>query len=173
MQYFTEFWIELILIEASVRRDIRRNDSGERLNRPLILSSGRRTEALAKEWQKALAETRARAPSVLFFDDLDALCGVPSGQEGVNGSDNQYLSKNSRAFIEFVERAKRAPERILILASSKSWSGLSDILTKTRGLHLFEEMIEIKPPSAEERAAIFKVSITKRLGSNSNSRRSV
>lgn len=95
---------------------------------------------------------------MIFFDDLDALCGVPSGHEGANGADSQYLSKNSRAFIELVERAKRAPERILIIASAKSWSGLSDVLTKTSGLHLFNEVIEIKPPSAEERAAIFKVS---------------
>ncbi|XP_028966567.1 peroxisome biogenesis factor 1 [Galendromus occidentalis] len=124
---------------------------------PCSSQRGKRTETLAKEWWNALVEIKARAPAVIFFDDLDAICGVPSGQDGGNGPDSQYIARNSRAFSEFVEKARFSSERICILASAKSYTGLSGILTKTSGSKLFDEVIELKPPTAEERSQIFKV----------------
>lgn len=124
-------------------------------------------------------EALLRAPTVLIFDDLDALCGQAVGPEGEAGHDGQYFKRNSRVFMELVRRARTLKVRfvcendgtevmlfdiccaliiqVCFIVTANSWSSLCESLTKTEGLHLFADTIEMRPPSRTERTEIFKV----------------
>ncbi|XP_022670900.1 peroxisome biogenesis factor 1-like isoform X3 [Varroa destructor] len=116
---------------------------------------GKRTETLEKDWSKLLAEASFRAPSVLIFDDLDALCGQAVGPEGDTSHDGIYFLKNSRLFRDLVHRARQM--KISFIVTAISWNLLCGALTRTQGLHIFSDVLEMRSPSREERLDIFKV----------------
>ncbi|OQR77401.1 peroxisome biogenesis factor 1-like [Tropilaelaps mercedesae] len=116
---------------------------------------GKRPETLAKDWGKLLDEALFRAPSVLVFDDLDGLCGQAFGPEGDQGHDGQYFARNSRIFRDLVHQARQM--KVCFIVTAGSWNSLCGVLTKTDGLHLFADVLEMRPPSREERLDVFKV----------------
>lgn len=70
---------------------------------------------MAKEWAKLMDEAHFRQPSVVIFDDIDALCGQAVGPDGEAGRDGQYFTRNSGIFIELVHRARQMKVNLDIL----------------------------------------------------------
>ncbi|MFH1054526.1 MAG: AAA family ATPase [Candidatus Altiarchaeota archaeon] len=105
-------------------------------------------EASAKRLDESFNEARQGAPSILFFDEIDALGG--SRKPGQSGAEHRLVNQ----FLTNMEGVGASNENVLIVGSTNApW----DMDPALRRAGRFTLQIFIPPPDAEARLALFEV----------------
>ena len=129
---------------------------------------GKRIETIQKSWNNTLAECLHRQPSLLVFDNLDAIASMPSKPGQEMSAEAVYTERVGLLFSELVEKCNRNDisfgDQMAVIATSRSKQCLQTILVETRGRHTFEDMIEIGSPDLKQRIEIISKLITHRFG---------
>ncbi|CAG2164429.1 unnamed protein product, partial [Oppiella nova] len=121
-----------------------------------------------KTWNSSLAECLHRQPSLLVFEDLDAIASMPSkpGQEA--SAEALHSERIALLFMDLIETINRNDisygNRVAVIASSKSNKTLQTVLVQTRGKHLFQEFIELSSPDLKQRMEIISKLISNKFG---------
>jgi len=105
-------------------------------------------EASAKRLDDSFNEARQGAPSIVFFDEIDALGGSRKGSQ--SGAEHRLVNQ----FLTNMEGVGASNENVLIVGSTNApW----DMDPALRRAGRFTTQIFIPPPDAEARLALFKV----------------
>ncbi|CAN7997260.1 unnamed protein product [Ixodes hexagonus] len=109
--------------------------------------SGKRAEKVSKDWERLVAECAFREPSVLLFDDLDAIVGCIAGPEQENSPTASYFDKMADVFLGTLALLRKSCSRTAAIATGRSWESLHPRLTASHGNHIFYTAINIQPPN--------------------------
>ncbi|CAM9773827.1 unnamed protein product, partial [Ectocarpus fasciculatus] len=148
---------------------------------------GRRASAASSLLQGplglALSEARARAPSVLVFDELDALFDACGG--GDEGGDTAPLGEGARANAALLEALDRASaiEGVVVLGATRrspggkggaAWAGLEEgeggggdgtaLPAAFRKPGRFDRCVAIGPPTQAQREGILRMVLSTATG---------
>lgn len=115
---------------------------------------GKRVETIAKKWDEIVSEAIYGQPSLILFEDLDYIASSPLSYEQENGPDGVYFSSISQAFISMMHRITSSEGKVVVIATSQSRHSLHPSLVNTKGRHIFQSILEVNPPNAEQRADI-------------------
>lgn len=128
---------------------------------------GRRIESIQKSWNNSLAEALHRQPSLLVFDDLDAIASLPSKPGQEMSSEAVYSERVALLFAETVAKCNRNDlsfgDGIAIIATSRTITELQPSLLQNRGRHVFHERIELSSPDLTQRSEILRELISHRF----------
>jgi len=110
-------------------------------------------EGSAKRLEMAFNEARQGAPSILFFDEIDALGG--SRKSGQSGPTRMLVNQ----FLSSMEGAGGSNENVLVVGSTNApW----DMDPALRRAGRFTTQIFLPPPDNQARLGLFKVHIKDR-----------
>ncbi|XP_054167503.1 uncharacterized protein LOC128964876 isoform X2 [Oppia nitens] len=127
----------------------------------------KRIDSILKNWNNCLAECLYRQPSVLVFEDMDAIASMPSKPGQEMSSEALYSERIALLFVDFIDKINRKDisfgNQIAVIVTSKSNKTLQTNLVQTRGKHVFEEMIELMSPDLKQRFDIITNLLTNRL----------
>jgi SpoVK/Ycf46/Vps4 family AAA+-type ATPase len=105
-------------------------------------------ESASKRMDETFAEARENAPSILFFDEIDALGG--SRQTSMTGAERRLVNQ----FLTNLEGVGAANRDVLVVGSTNAPWYMDPAL---RRAGRFTTQIFIPPPDYEARLALFKV----------------
>ncbi|XP_045201588.2 peroxisomal ATPase PEX1-like [Mercenaria mercenaria] len=115
---------------------------------------GKKVETIQKVLELIFDEAAWRQPSLIFLDDLDHLCGAPAGPEFEMTGEALYSARVAEVLKDLLRKDVRNMSNIAVLATSQSRSSLHPILVSSRGTHLVQEVMSIKPPNKTQRKEI-------------------
>ncbi|XP_040061656.1 peroxisome biogenesis factor 1 [Ixodes scapularis] len=113
--------------------------------------SGKRAEKVSKDWERLVAECVFREPSVLLFDDLDAVVGSLAGPEQENSPTASYFDKMADVFLRTLALLRKSCSRTAVIVTGRSWESFHSRLTASHGNHIFYTALNIQPPNKVER----------------------
>ncbi|KAG0432226.1 hypothetical protein HPB47_021025 [Ixodes persulcatus] len=113
--------------------------------------SGKRAEKVSKDWERLVAECAFREPSVLLFDDLDAVVGSLAGPEQENSPTASYFDKMADVFLRTLALLRKSCSRTAVIVTGRSWESFHSRLTASHGNHIFYTALNIQPPNKVER----------------------
>ena len=129
---------------------------------------GKRIETIQKNWENSLAECLHRQPSILIFDNLDAIASIPSKPGQEMSAEAVYSERVALLFLQLIEKCNRKDisfgDRIAVMATSRSKQCLQTALMQTRGRHAFQDIIEIPSPDLKQRIDIITKLLSHRIG---------
>ncbi|XP_064639105.1 peroxisomal ATPase PEX1-like [Lineus longissimus] len=112
---------------------------------------GKRPDTIQKILSQALCEAEWRQPSLVVLDDLDHVCSQPSGPETMIGTEALYYMYIAEVIKALLQEHVEKRSRVAVIATVRSMSSIHQSLIMSRGIHYFQEVIEIKPPNQVQR----------------------
>ncbi|GIX95535.1 peroxisome biogenesis factor 1 [Caerostris extrusa] len=117
---------------------------------------GKRVETIARKFDDVISEAVHSQPSVILIEDLDYIASCPISHEQEVGPDGIYFASIAQKFIYLMNKISSCCSKVAVLVTSQSTHSLHPHLVNTKGLHLFQCIIDIKPPNIEQRQEILK-----------------
>lgn len=108
----------------------------------------------AKHVREAFAKARKKAPSVIFFDEIDAIGAADRGSSG-SGGDQEYRQTLTEFLCQMNEL--RDDEKVIVVAATNTVTVLDEAF---KSPHRFE-VISVPLPTQLEREAIFNLYLTR------------
>ncbi|CAG2117430.1 unnamed protein product, partial [Medioppia subpectinata] len=100
----------------------------------------KRIETIQKSWNQCMAECLHRQPSVLVFEDLDAIASMPSKPGQETSAEALHSERIGLLFMDLIEKINRNEisygNRVAVIATSKTNKTLQTVLVQSRGKHL-------------------------------------
>ncbi|CAG2106018.1 unnamed protein product, partial [Medioppia subpectinata] len=100
----------------------------------------KRIETIQKSWNQCMAECLHRQPSVLVFEDLDAIASMPSKPGQETSAEALHSERIGLLFVDLIEKINRNEisygNRVAVIATSKTNKTLQTVLVQSRGKHL-------------------------------------
>ncbi|KAG8186186.1 hypothetical protein JTE90_012010 [Oedothorax gibbosus] len=115
---------------------------------------GKRVETISKKWDDILNEAVHCQPSIILFEDLDYIASCPTSHEQEVGPDGIYFANIVQTFIHLLKRVNESNGKVAVIVTSQSTHSLHPSLMNTKGRHIFQSVIEVQPPNAEQRKEI-------------------
>jgi peroxin-1 len=106
-----------------------------------------RVSKIKEHWDELFGDALAHAPSVVVFDDLDRLIMGESEH-----MDTARYKQLAALFIDVALQAKRS-KSVIFVATAQNTSNLHPMIMEA---HIFDEVLQIVPPSKKERREIIK-----------------
>ena len=126
---------------------------------------GKRIESIEKSWLKLLKEAYHRQPSLLIFEDLDAICSNLIKPEQEHSSDLLYYERIALILFSLINNIDNISNgsQVGFISTANSIKSLHPLLVQSRGRHFFNELIEISLPNLERRKDILSAIIFNKL----------
>ncbi|CAH1265421.1 PEX1 [Branchiostoma lanceolatum] len=122
----------------------------------------KRVDNIRKKLEEAVSEATWHQPSVILLDDLDHVTSNATSPEQEMSGEAMYSSHLAQVVRDIVEREIRAGTRLALIATCQSKISIHPSLIASRGLHVFQSIVEIKPPNAQQREEILQAILTAR-----------
>ncbi|KAI8073284.1 P-loop containing nucleoside triphosphate hydrolase protein [Gongronella butleri] len=106
-----------------------------------------RIPTLKDTMQKWFDEAAWHAPSVIFFDDIDRL--IPAEVEHADSTRSRHLAE---LFTQMATTMTRRHAVMMVATAQQQQSIHANLITN----HLFTELVQLKPPSRDERKQIME-----------------
>ncbi|KAL4220096.1 Peroxisome biosynthesis protein pex1 [Mactra antiquata] len=117
---------------------------------------GKKVDTIQKTFELLFDEAAWRQPSLIFLDDLDHLCGAPAGPEFEMTGEALYAARVAEVLKDLLRKDIRNMTNICVMSTCQSRSSLHPILVSSRGTHLVQEVINIKPLNKAQRTDILE-----------------
>ncbi|XP_072010412.1 peroxisomal ATPase PEX1 isoform X2 [Engystomops pustulosus] len=127
------------------------------------LLKGKTLESLCQTLEEGFAESAWRQPAVLLLDDLDQIAGVPMTPEQEHSPEAMHSKQVSHVLKDLMKEIIRMETQIAVIATSRSEHSLNPILISSEGVHLFQCLKPIAPPSQKERSELLRCIVENRL----------
>ncbi|XP_078679011.1 peroxisomal ATPase PEX1-like isoform X1 [Branchiostoma floridae x Branchiostoma belcheri] len=117
---------------------------------------GKRVDNIRKKLEEAVSEATWHQPSVILLDDLDHVTSNATNPEQEMSGEAMYSNHLAQVVRDIVEREIRAGTRLALIATCQSKITVHPSLIASRGLHIFQSIVEIKPPNSQQREEILQ-----------------
>ncbi|KAI8503623.1 Peroxisome biosynthesis protein pex1 [Branchiostoma belcheri] len=121
---------------------------------------GKRVDNIRKKLEEAVSEATWHQPSVILLDDLDHVTSNATNPEQEMSGEAMYSNHLAQVVRDIVEREIRAGTRLALIATCQSKITVHPSLIASRGLHVFQSIVEIKPPNSQQREEILQAILT-------------
>ncbi|XP_078596672.1 peroxisomal ATPase PEX1-like isoform X2 [Branchiostoma floridae x Branchiostoma japonicum] len=121
---------------------------------------GKRVDNIRKKFEEAVGEATWHQPSVILLDDLDHVTSNATSPEQEMSGEAMYSNHLAQVVRDMVEREIRAGTCLALIATCQSKLSIHPSLIASRGLHIFQSIVEIKPPNAQQREEILQAILT-------------
>ncbi|XP_027630408.1 peroxisome biogenesis factor 1 isoform X1 [Tupaia chinensis] len=129
---------------------------------------GKRLENVQKALEAAFSEAAWRQPSVVLLDDLDLITGLPAGPEHEHSPDAVQSQRLAHALSDMIKEFISMGSLVALIATSQFQHSLHPSLVSAQGIHLFQCIHHIQPPTQEQRCEILENIIKNKLDCNIN-----
>nr|XP_025859542.1 peroxisome biogenesis factor 1 [Vulpes vulpes] len=129
---------------------------------------GKRLENIQKTVELAFSEATWRQPSVILLDDLDLIVGVPAAPEHEHGPEAVQSQRLAHALSDMMKEFISMGSLVAVIATSQSQHSLHPWLVSAQGIHIFQCVQHIQPPSQEQRCEILHSVIKNKLDCDIN-----
>lgn len=123
---------------------------------------GKKVETIQKLLEFLFDKAAWHQPSLIVLDDLDHICAAPGGPEFEMTAEALLAARIAEVVKDLLRKDIRNMSNIAVMATSQSRSTLHPILVSSRGTHLVQEVMSIKPPNKGQRKEILKTILTSR-----------
>ncbi|GFS20283.1 peroxisome biogenesis factor 1 [Elysia marginata] len=117
---------------------------------------GKTVSNIQKAMEAVFDEAAWREPSVIVFDNLDAIVPAPSGPDSEMNGEALYSAKNSQVLQGLLKYEIANNSRVTVIATSQSQATLHPSLVSSRGIHFVQKILDIGTPCKEARVEILK-----------------
>ncbi|XP_034375477.1 peroxisomal ATPase PEX1 isoform X2 [Arvicanthis niloticus] len=125
---------------------------------------GKRLESIQKALKVAFSEAAWRQPSVLLLDDLDLIAGLPSVPEHEHSPEAVQSQRLAHALNDMIKELVSMGSLVGLIATSQLQRSLHPSLVSAQGIHTFQCIQHIQPPSQEQRCEILHSVVKNKLG---------
>ncbi|GFO42230.1 peroxisome biogenesis factor 1 [Plakobranchus ocellatus] len=122
---------------------------------------GKTVSNIQKTMEAVFDEAAWREPSVIVFDNLDAIVPAPSGPETELNGEALYSAKNSQVLQGLLKYEIANNSRVTVIATSQSQASLHPSLVSSRGVHFVQKVLNIGTPCKSAREHILKCILQK------------
>ncbi|KAM4874418.1 peroxisomal ATPase PEX1 isoform 1-T1 [Thomomys bottae] len=129
---------------------------------------GKRLENIQKTLEVALKEAAWRQPSVILLDDLDLIAGLPTGPEQEHSPDAVQSKRLAHALNDMIKELIAMGSLVALMATCQFQHSLHPSLVSAQGIHVFQCVHHIQPPTQEQRCEILHNVIKNKLGCDIN-----
>ncbi|XP_051033153.1 peroxisomal ATPase PEX1 isoform X2 [Phodopus roborovskii] len=129
---------------------------------------GKRLESIQKALEVAFSEAAWRQPAVILLDDLDLVAGVSTVPEQEHSPEAVQNQRLAHALKDMIKEFVCMGSLIALIATSQSQHSLHPSLVSAQGIHIFQCVQHIQPPSQEQRCEILHSVVKNKLGCNIN-----
>ncbi|XP_048195973.1 peroxisome biogenesis factor 1 [Perognathus longimembris pacificus] len=129
---------------------------------------GKRLENIQKTLEATLKEAAWRQPSVVLLDDLDLIVGLPTGPEQEHSSDAVQSKRLAHALTDMIKEFIATGSLVALMVTSQFQHSLHPSLVSAQGIHIFQCVHHIQPPTQEQRREILHNVIKNKLGCDVN-----
>ncbi|XP_042328601.1 peroxisome biogenesis factor 1 isoform X2 [Sceloporus undulatus] len=126
---------------------------------------GKRLENIRKKLEEAFQEARWRQPSVVLFDDLDHIVGVPLAPEHENSPEVVQSTRLAHVLKDIIKEVISTCSLIALITTSLSEQSLNSSIVSAQGFHIFQCFQHIHSPDQGQRYEIFKSIIKNKFDS--------
>ncbi|RUS77223.1 hypothetical protein EGW08_015015, partial [Elysia chlorotica] len=117
---------------------------------------GKTVANIQKAIEAVFDEAAWREPSVIVFDDLDAIAPAPSGPDTEINVEALYSAKNSQMLQGLLKYEIANNSRVTVIATSQSHNTLHPSLVSSRGMHFVQKILDIGTPNKSARVEILQ-----------------
>lgn len=125
---------------------------------------GKRIEPLRKQLVTEFDECSYRQPSLLLLENLDSLLSTTVGVE--DKQEQMHLNRCALLVRHLISQSLNCKSlygcKLAVVATIKSISDLHSWLLPSSGPHLFQQVIKLAPPNAQQRSKILRQMIGRR-----------
>ncbi|XP_031236141.1 peroxisome biogenesis factor 1 [Mastomys coucha] len=125
---------------------------------------GKRLERIKKALEVAFSEAAWRQPSVILLDDLDLIAGLPSIPEHEHSPEAVQGQRLAHALNDMIKEFVSMGSLVALVATSQLQHSLHPSLVSAQGIHTFQCVQHIQPPSQEQRCEILHSVVKNKLG---------
>ncbi|KFM80114.1 Peroxisome biogenesis factor 1, partial [Stegodyphus mimosarum] len=115
---------------------------------------GKRVDTISKIWDDDTSEALYYQPSVIVFENLDCIASCAASYEQEISPEGIYAANIVQTFLHLLNRIFRSDGKIVVIVTAQSTHSLHPAIMRTKGRHVFDSIIEIQPPSPEQREDI-------------------
>ncbi|XP_059149882.1 peroxisomal ATPase PEX1-like [Physella acuta] len=112
--------------------------------------------SIQKQLEQFFDEAAWREPSIIVFDNLDAITPAPSGPENEMNAEALYAARFAQIMQGLIKFEVENNSRLAVIATSKSSSSLHPTLVSSRGIHYVQQTLNIPSPDRIARMEILE-----------------
>ncbi|XP_035229833.1 peroxisome biogenesis factor 1-like, partial [Stegodyphus dumicola] len=115
---------------------------------------GKRIDTISKMWDDDTSEALYYQPSAIVFENLDCIASCAASYEQEISPEGIYAANIVQTFLHLLNRIFQSDGKIVVIVTAQSTHSLHPAIMRTKGRHVFDSIIEIQPPSPEQREDI-------------------